>query len=118
MGVPRHPTNNISFIEKALGPSGTRHDNLLDLVASVLEEDPFGALRLLQVSGVNRFGHVQSAVPPGAVATFCGQRDATVSLALATIQGFPVDPTQSTHSHWQPAERAYTLYGPRLHPTI
>jgi hypothetical protein len=72
MGVPRHPTNNIFFIEEALGPLGSKHDNLLDLVASVSEEDPFGALRLLQVCGGNRFGHVMSAFPPEATATFYG----------------------------------------------
>ncbi len=58
LGVPRHPTNDNSFIADALRPLGKRHDNLLDLVAYVSEEDPFGALRLMQVCGVNRFGHV------------------------------------------------------------
>jgi hypothetical protein len=51
LGVPRHPNNNISFIADALGPFGSKHDNLLDLVASISEEeDPFGALRLMQVA--------------------------------------------------------------------
>jgi len=98
LGVPRHPANDLPFIAEALGAVSVRHDNLLDLVASVADEDPFGALRLLQVCGVNRFGHVLSAVPPEASTIFCGQRDAAVSLSLAAIQGSPVDPTQSTHT--------------------
>ena len=98
LGVPRHPTNDATFIANALGPLGDRHDALLDLVASVSDEDPFGALRLLQVCGVNRFGHVMSAVPPGSTISFCSQRDTAVSLALGTIQGFPVDHEHSTHS--------------------
>ena len=94
LGVPRHPTNDPSFIDDVLGPMNSR----LDLVAFVSDEDPFGALRLLHVCGVNRFGHVLSAVPPGVTTTFCGQRDAAVSSALSAIQGFPVDRTQSTHT--------------------
>ena len=35
-----------------------RHDNLLDMVADVADEDPFAALRHLQVCGVNRLGHI------------------------------------------------------------
>ncbi len=64
LGVPRHPANCGRFITEALLPLAKRHDSLLDLVADILEEDPFAALRLMEVFGVNMFGHVLSAVPP------------------------------------------------------
>jgi len=76
----------------------TRHDALLDLVSSMSEEDPFGALRLLQVCGDNKFGHVLSAVPPEVVSTLCEDRDAAIAATLGTIQGILVDPTVSTHT--------------------
>jgi hypothetical protein len=70
MGVPRHANNCMAFINEALQPVARRHDNLLDMVAEVTDEDPFVALCLLQVCGVNRFGHILSAVPPNATAAF------------------------------------------------
>ncbi len=63
-GVPRHPTNEDSFIDEALEPVARRHDNLLDPVVVVSDEDPFAALRLLQVCGVNKSGHILSGVLP------------------------------------------------------
>jgi hypothetical protein len=72
--------------------------NLLDLVADVADEDPFDALRLLQVFGVNKFGHILSAVPPNATIAFCSERDTTIADALGAIHGIPVDPDHSTHT--------------------
>jgi hypothetical protein len=98
LGVPKHPTHNDSFIAEALLPVAGRHDNLLDLFSAVFEEAPFAPLRLLQVCGVNRFGHILRAVPPDATATFCAQRDAAIGATLGAIQRIPVDLVQSTHS--------------------
>jgi len=42
---------------------GENNDLLLDLVEEIYEGDPFAALRLLEVCGVNRFSHVLNAVP-------------------------------------------------------
>ncbi len=70
----------------------------MDLVSGVSDEDPFAALRLLQICGVNRFGHVLSVVPPEVVFDFCEQRDAAIDATLGTIQGIKVDPTVSTHT--------------------
>ena len=74
-----------------------RHDNLLELVGDVSEEDPFVALRLLQVCAVNCFGHILSAAPPEAASLFAEQRDLAITNALALVHGFPVDPTTKTH---------------------
>ncbi len=54
-------------------------------------------MRLLQVCGVNRFGHILSAVPPEAATIFAQQQDFAITKALAAIQGFPVDSSTSTH---------------------
>ena len=91
LGVPRHPTNIDSFIAEALLPVAGRHDNLLDLAFDVSDEDQFVALRFLQVCGVNRFGHILSAVLFDATATFCAQRDAAITKTLGAIQGIPLD---------------------------
>ena len=98
LGVPKHPTNHDSFIAEALLPVAGRHNNLLDLFYAVSDEAPFAPLRLLQVCGVNIFGHILSAVPPDVTATFCAQRDAAIGATLGAIQGIPVDMVQSTHS--------------------
>ena len=58
LGVPRHPTSAVSFIIAALEPIASRYDNLMELVTNISEEDPFAALILSQVYGVNRFGHI------------------------------------------------------------
>jgi hypothetical protein len=71
--------------------------NLLELVTYVSNEHPFAALSLLQVCGVKRFGHILSVVPPRSLATFCEQRDATITTTFGAIQGIPVDPEHSTH---------------------
>ena len=70
LGVPRHPTNDGDFILSALDPVASRHDILLDLISDVSEEDPFAALRMLQICGVNRLGHILSVVPPELPADF------------------------------------------------
>jgi len=98
LGVPRHSNNCSRFITKALQPLVKRHDSMLDLVAGVSEEDPFVALRLLKVYGVNMFGHVLSANPPDVAAAFCEDRDAAIAAALGAILGVPVDPCMSTHT--------------------
>ncbi len=63
LGDPRHATNDPQFISASLENLGIGHDILIDLVKSLAGEDSFAALRLLQVSGVQRFGHIISAVP-------------------------------------------------------
>ena len=85
IGVPRHSSNCSRFLSEALQPLAKRHDSLLDLVADVSEEEPFAALRLLEVCGVNMFGHVLSAVPPDFAAAFCEDRDAVIAAALGAI---------------------------------
>ena len=60
-----HPTNNDTFVLNALEPVARRYESLLDLIADISDEDPFVALRLLHVYGVNMFSHILSADPPG-----------------------------------------------------
>jgi len=98
LGVPMHSSNCNRFITEALQPLAKRHDSLLDLVADVSEEDPFAALRLLQVCGVNKFGHVLSAILPDVAVAFCEDRGAAIATALGAIQGVPVDLCMSTHT--------------------
>jgi len=43
LGVPKHPSNCEAFIKDALPPLAQRHDNLLELVNVVFDEDPFAA---------------------------------------------------------------------------
>ena len=64
MSRPRYYYNDQAFITAALQDLGAKHDRLLDLEEQISDEDPFAALRLLQVCGVFRFGHVLSAIPP------------------------------------------------------
>ena len=97
MWVPRHPANDVELILEALQQVANRHDNLLELFGDVSEEDPFAALRLIQVCAVNRFGHILSAVPPEAASLFAEQRDLAITNALAVVQGFPIDPATTTH---------------------
>jgi len=47
MGVPMHPSNCDAFITDALRPLARRHDNMLDLVANVSDEDPSASLLFL-----------------------------------------------------------------------
>ena len=97
LGVPRHFDNDPEFLHTALQSMGASHDRLLDLTEEVADEDPFAALRLLQVCGVQRFGHVLSAVPPPLAQAFARDRDEAVQATFATIQqGPPGD--GSTHT--------------------
>ena len=85
LGVPRHHTNDQVFITAALHDFGVKHDRLLDLVEEVSDEDPFAALRLLEVCGVSMFGHMLCAVPPACAVDFARSRDEAVATTLATI---------------------------------
>ena len=91
-----HPTSKVDFILDALEPVAKRHDSLLEHLANVSDEDPFTTLRLLQVYGINRFGHILSAASPASSTTFCEQRDVTITEALGIIQGLPVDIEDTT----------------------
>jgi len=62
--VPRYPSNDSEFISAPLESMGLSHDRLLDMAEAVAGEDPFAALRLLQVCEVRRLGDIISAVPP------------------------------------------------------
>jgi len=95
--VPRHPLNDLEFISNSLARLGERHDRLLDLIEDVATEDPFASLRLLQVCGVNRFGHIISVVPPPLVLHFATTRDEEVSSTFASIQQAS-PPDLSTHT--------------------
>ena len=75
--------------------SNTGHDRLLDLVEDVDEEDSFAILRLLQVRGVHRFGHIIIFVPPFLVHEFADARDEAVASTLAAIQQDPPPPCTS-----------------------
>jgi hypothetical protein len=86
LGVPRHASSDPTFTTSALANIGLSNDRLLDLVEYVGEEDPFVALRLLQVCGVQRFGHIISIVPPPWFAT---SHDETVVASFASIQQEP-----------------------------
>jgi len=86
LGVPRHHTNDQVFITAALYDLGVKHDRVLDQVEEVSDEDSFAVLRLLQVCGVSRFGHVLSVVPPAYAVYFARRRDEAVAATLATIQ--------------------------------
>jgi len=88
---------NLSPLHSKNGGGGGKHDRLLDLVEEVSEEDPFAALRLLRVCGVNRFGHVLIAVPPQKVQAFADSRDEAMALTCAVIQQEPPS-DHSTHS--------------------
>ncbi len=85
LGVPRHPLNDPEFISTSLARLGERHDRLLDLIEEIATEDPFVGLRLLQVCGVNRFGHIISVVPPPLVLQFATSRDEAVASTFASI---------------------------------
>jgi hypothetical protein len=58
-------------------------------VESVADEEPFAALRLLQVCGVERFGHIISEVPPPLVSDFDFSRDDVVTATFIAIQHEP-----------------------------
>ena len=73
-----------------------RHDKLLPLVENVAVDDPFEALRLLQVCGVIRFGHIISSVLPDIIRPSSAARDAVVVCCLEAVHGYTVGPL-STH---------------------
>ena len=60
-------------------------------------EAPLTALRLLQLCGVNKFGHVISAVPPAIIRMFAEARDVAVVQCLEAVQQYAVT-EQSTHA--------------------
>jgi hypothetical protein len=62
--------NDGDFILDALRQVAVHHNNLLELVGDVSEENPFAALRLLQLCMVNRFGHILSTVPTESASLF------------------------------------------------
>jgi hypothetical protein len=62
LGIPHHNRMCVDFITKVMRKPAPRHDRLLLLVKDIAEEAPITALRLLQVCGVNMFGHVISTV--------------------------------------------------------
>ena len=99
LGVPRNPLKDPEFISNSLALLGGRHDRLLALMEEVAIKDPFASLRLLQVCGENRFGHIISAVPPPLVLQFATARDEAVASTFATIQQAK-PPEFSTHSHF------------------
>ena len=87
----------MDFISKAMKKPAARHDRLLQLVMNIAEEALLTELRLLHVCGVNRFGHVISAVPPSIIRPFAAARDAAVVSCLESIQQHEVGP-HSTHA--------------------
>jgi hypothetical protein len=88
-------TNDHAFIAASLDNLWVRNDRLLNLVDAVADEDPFAALRLLKVSGVQQFGHIISTVPPSMSSDFAHSRNKAVT--FATIQQEPPTP-ELTHS--------------------
>ena len=86
LGIPRHRQNDQEFIRAALVKVAEKHDTVLNLVKRIAPSAPFAALRLLQVCGVRRFGHIMRGIPPGVVSGFIQERDAKVMEALAVIK--------------------------------
>jgi hypothetical protein len=86
-----------NFIAKAMRKPAARHDRLLLLAKNIAEEAPLTALRLLQVCGVKRFGHVISAVPPAIIRLFVEERDTTVVRCLEEIKQYGAT-DQSKHA--------------------
>jgi hypothetical protein len=97
--------NDPEFIATSLHKLGVRHDRLMDLVESDADEDPFAALRLLQVCGVHRFGHNINAIPPPLVSDFVHSRDDAVTQSFATIKQDPPHKTLHTRYRWGRVEQ-------------
>ena len=74
-----------NFIAEAMRKPAARHDQLLLLAKDIAEVAPLTALRLLQVCGVNRFGHVIVAAPPAIVRHFAEERDTAAVRCLEEI---------------------------------
>ena len=87
----------VDFIAKAMRKHVARHDRLLLMVKDIAEEAPLTALGLLQVCGVNKFGHVISAVPPAIIRLFAVARDAAVAHCMEAVQEYEVT-EKSTHA--------------------
>jgi hypothetical protein len=60
------------------------------MVKDIAEEAPLTALRLLQVCGVNKFGHVISGVPPAIIHLFTEARDAAVVHCMEAVHEYKV----------------------------
>ena len=76
---------HVDFISIAMKKPTVRHDRLLQLVMDIAEEAPLMALRLLQVCGVNWFGHVIVVVPPSIIRPFAAAHDAAIVNCLEAI---------------------------------
>jgi hypothetical protein len=85
LGVPRHRLMCANFVARAMRKPAARHDRLLLTAKGIAEEAPLTALRLLQVCGVNRFGHVISAVPPAIIRHFAEESDTAAVRCLEEI---------------------------------
>jgi len=86
LGVPRHIDNKHAFIIDALTAIGAKHDRLLNLSEEISDDTPFATLRLLQVCGITRFGHVLSAVPHAKAREFARDGNEAIATTFATIQ--------------------------------
>ncbi len=93
--IPRHRHMCVDFITKAMRKSAARHDRLLLLVRHIAEDAPLKALRLLQVCGVNRFGHVISTVPPAIIRPFAEARNAAVVQCQEAVKDYDVSETST-----------------------
>jgi hypothetical protein len=80
----------VDFITRAIKKPVARHNRLLQLVKDIAEEADLTVLRLLQMCGVNRFGHVIYVFPPSIIRPFMVVRDTTVVVCLEAIQGHEV----------------------------
>ena len=76
----------VDFITRAMRKPAAHHDRLLHLDRDIAKDAPLTALRLLQICGVNRFGHVISTVPPAMIRPFAEARDAAVAHCLEAIE--------------------------------
>ena len=84
--VPKHVDNDQEFITNDLQDLGVKHGRLSDpTTEEIADEDPFVALRLLQVCGVSKSGHVLNVIPLSIVIDFSRRRDEAVAATLATI---------------------------------
>ena len=87
-----------AFITDAMTKLGVKLNRLLDLAEEFSDDDPFAALRLLQMCGVFRFGHDLSGVPPQTRAReFARDMNEAIATTFATIQKEAPSP-RSTHT--------------------
>ena len=83
---------------EALEHVARKHDNLLELVSNVSNEDPLAALRRVHVCGINWFGNILCAIPPESSVTLCAKWDASITEAFGFIQGLLVDMENTTYN--------------------